>query len=233
MGCAVALYDPESGQTLQDSEELALRTSKELYTGKGTFIPNQLALDVSPGAYDMRVQVKDLVSGHSASIRNDSRSRDYSLDTLKLSGLELGFQISTEGGLEKYAKGGGVWVIPMTTKTYRMNQHPFVYYEAYELKTGHVRPEPVYAALHDPLDAGEGRHVRAPVGGCGLSVPQGRTHPGGFRIHGAGRDETDLQEYFEMDLRNAKSGVNRLTVRIVDQNGNAEAEKEVLFRLER
>ena len=47
------------------------------------------------------------------------------------------------------------------------------------------------------------------------------------------RDETDLQEFFEMDLGAAKSGVNRLTVRVIDQLGETEVEKEVLFRLER
>ncbi len=233
LGCAVALYDPESGQTLQDSEELALRTSKELYTGKGTFIPNQLALDVSPGAYDMRVQVKDLVSGHSGIYKERLEVEDYSLDTLKLSGLELGFQISTEGGLEKYAKGGGVWVIPMTTKTYRMNQHPFVYYEAYGLKRdtfGQSRFTLHYTIHSMPEKGGTFGRLWA---GVGSLFRRGERTPEVSVSTEQVRDETDLQEYFEMDLRNAKSGVNRLTVRVVDQNGNAEAEKEVLFRLER
>ena len=233
LGCAVALYDAESGYTLQDSEELVLRTSKELYTGKGTFIPNQLALDVSPGAYEMRVQVKDLVSGHSGIYKEKLEVEDYSQDTLKLSGLELGFQISTEGGLEKYDKGGGIWVIPMTTKTYRMNQHPFVYYEAYGLRPdtfGQSRFTLHYTIHSMPEKGGAFGRLWA---GVGALFRRGERNPEVSVSTAQVREETDLQEYFEMDLRNAKSGVNRLTVRIEDQNGDAVAEKEVLFRLER
>ncbi|MDE2997620.1 MAG: GWxTD domain-containing protein [Gemmatimonadota bacterium] len=233
LGCAVALYEAESGQTLQDSEELVLRTSKELYTGKGTFIPNQLALDVSPGAYEMRVQVKDLVSGHSGIYKEKLEVEDYSLDTLKLSGLELGFQVSTEGGLEKYAKGGDIWVIPMTTKTYRMEQHPFVYYEAYGLKPdtfGQSRFTLHYTIHSMPEKGGTFGRLWA---GMGSLFRRGERNPEVSVSTEQVREETDLQEYFEMDLRNAKAGVNRLTVRIEDQNGNAVAEKEVLFRLER
>lgn len=233
LGCAVALYDAESGHTLQDSEELVLRTSKELYTGKGTFIPNQLAIDVSPGAYEMRVQVKDLVSGHSGIYKERLEVEDYSLDTLKLSGLELGFQVSTEGGLEKYDKGGGIWVIPMTTKTYRMNQHPFVYYEAYGLKPdtfGQSRFTLHYTIHSMPEKGGTFGRLWAGVGGL---FRRGERNPEVSVSTEQIREETDLQEYFEMDLGNAKSGVNRLTVRVEDQNGNAAAEKEVLFRLER
>lgn len=233
LGCAMALYETESGQTLQDSEELVLRTSKELYTGKGTFIPNQLALDVSPGAYEMRVQVKDLVSGHSGIYKEKLEVEDYSLDTLKLSGLELGFQVSTEGGLEKYDKGGGIWVIPMTTKTYRMKQHPFVYYEAYGLKPdtfGQSRFTLHYTIHSMPEKGGTFGRLWAGVGGL---FRRGERNPEVSVSTEQVREETDLQEYFEMDLRSAKAGVNRLTVRIEDQNGNAAAEKEVLFRLER
>ena len=233
LGCAVALYDAESGHTLQDSEELVLRTSKELYTGKGTFIPNQLSIDVSPGAYEMRVQVKDLVSGHSGIYKERLEVEDYSLDTLKLSGLELGFQVSTEGGLEKYDKGGGIWVIPMTTKTYRMNQHPFVYYEAYGLKPdtfGQSRFTLHYTIHSMPEKGGTFGRLWAGVGGL---FRRGERNPEVSVSTEQIREETDLQEYFEMDLGNAKSGVNRLTVRVEDQNGNAAAEKEVLFRLER
>ena len=233
MGCAVAMYDTETGQTLQDIEELVLRTSKDLYTGKGTFIPNQLALDVSPGTYDMRVQVKDLLSGHSGIYKERLEVEDYSLDTLKLSGLELGFQISTEDGLEKYAKGGGIWVIPMTTKTYRMNQHPFVYYEAYGLKPdtfGQSRFTLQYTIHSMPEKGGTFGRLWA---GVGALLRRGERNPEVSVSTEQVREEADLQEYFEMDLGNAKSGVNRLKVRIVDQNGNAEAEKEVLFRLER
>jgi GWxTD domain-containing protein len=233
MGCAIALFDTETGQTLQDSEELVLRTSKELYTGKGTFIPNQLALDASPGTYDLRVQVKDLVSGHSGIYKERLEVEDYSRDTLKLSGLELGFQVSTEGGLEKYAKGGGIWVIPMTTKTYRMNQHPFVYYEAYGLKpdTFDQSRFTLHYTIHSMPEKG-GTFGRL-WAGAGALFRRGERNPEVSVSTEQVREETDLQEYFEMDLGNAKSGVNRLTVRIVDQNGNAEAEKEVLFRLER
>ncbi len=233
MGCAVALYDTETGQTLHDSEELVLRTSKDLYTGKGTFIPNQLALDVSPGAYDMRVQVKDLISGHSGIYKERLEVEDYSLDTLKLSGLELGFKVSTEGGLEKYDKGGGIWVIPMTTKTYRMNQHPFVYYEAYGLTAdtfGQCRFTLHYTIHSMPEKGGTFGRLWS---GVGALFRRGERNPEVSVSTEQVREDTDLQEYFEMDLSNAKSGVNRLTVRIVDQNGNVEAEKEVLFKLER
>ncbi len=47
------------------------------------------------------------------------------------------------------------------------------------------------------------------------------------------REETDLREYFELDLKGAKAGVNRLTVLITDQITGTSAEKEILFKYDR
>lgn len=233
MGCAVGLFDVETGETAQETEELAFRTSEELYTGKGTFIPNQISLNVEPGVYDMRVQVKDLVSGHSGIYKERLKVEDYGRDTLKLSGLQLGWKISTQGGEPKYSKGGDIWVIPMATKAYQKDQHPFVYYEIYGLSPdafGQSRFTLHYTIHSEPEKGGGFGRLFAAMGGL---FRRGERNPEVSVSTDQVRPETDLQEYFEMDLEKAKSGVNRLTVRVVDQNSGAEVEKEVLFRLER
>ncbi|MDA0746518.1 MAG: GWxTD domain-containing protein [bacterium] len=233
LGCAFALFDPETGATLQRSEDLAFRTTEELARNKGAFIPNQLSIEVPAGIYEMRVQVKDLVSGKSGIYKERLEVEAYHQAGLKLSGLELGWHIGTEGGQEKYDKGNGIWVIPMTTKSYQKNQHPFVYYEAYGFTPdafGQSRYKLEYTIHSEPEKGGGFGRL---VAGVGSLFRRGERSPEVSVSTDQVRTGTDLQEYFEMDLKNAKSGVNRLTVRVMDQVSGAETEKEVLFRLER
>jgi GWxTD domain-containing protein len=233
VGCAVALFDWETGETIQDSEELAFRTSEDLFKGKGSFIPNQVSIEVEPGVYDMRVQVKDLATGKSGIYKERLEVEDLGSGDLSISGLQLGWTISTEGGLEKYHKGNNIWVVPMTTKAYQGNQHPLVYYEAYGLSTnefGQSRFTLEYTIHSEPEKSGGFGRLFATVGSL---FRRGERSPEVSISTEQVRDETDLQEFFEMDLKAAKSGVNRLTVRVIDQLGETEVEKEVLFRLEK
>ena len=233
VGCAVALFDRETGETIRDSEELAFHISEDLFKGKGSFIPNQVSIEVEPGVYDMRVQVKDLATGKSGIYKERLEVEDLGSGNLSLSGLELGWTISTAGGQEKYAKGNNIWVVPMTTKAYQGNQHPLVYYEAYGLKAnefGQSKFTLEYTIHSEPEKSGGFGRLFATVGSL---FRRGERSPEVSVSTDQVRDETDLQEFFEMDLGAAKSGVNRLTVRVIDQLGETEVEKEVLFRLER
>jgi GWxTD domain-containing protein len=233
VGCAVALFDRETGETIQESEELAFRVSEDLYRGKGTFIPNQVSIEVEPGVYDMRVQVKDLATGKSGIYKERLEVEDLGSGALSLSGLELGWTISTEGGQEKYKKGNNIWVVPMTTKAYQGKQNPLVYYEAYGLTAnefGQSKFTLEYTIHSEPEKSGGFGRLFATVGSM---FRRGERNPEVSVSTEQVRDETDLQEFFEMDLGAAKSGVNRLTVRVIDKLNDTEVEKEVLFRLER
>ena len=121
----------------------------------------------------------------------------------------------------------------MTTKAYQNNQHPLVYYEAYGLTSnefGRSRFTLEYTIHSEPEKTGGFGRLFATVGSM---FRRGERSPEVSVSTDQVRDETELQEFFEMDLKAAKSGVNRLTVRVIDQLSHTEVEKEVLFRLDR
>ena len=150
----------------------------------------------------------------------------------RLSGLQMGFDISTEGGQEKYRKQGDIWVVPMPTKAYQADQNPFVYYEAYDLthdEFGRSRFRLEYTIQSLPEMGGGFGRLTSAVG----RLFRRKRSPEISVAADLVREEKDIQEYFELDLKGAKSGVNRLTVKITDQVAGTMEEKEILFRYDR
>ncbi len=230
VGCASALLDPISGDVRQVHEDGLYRTSGDMSGVKGDFIPNQLTIDVAPGTYELRVQVKDLISGKSGIYKESLTVEDYSGPSLQISDLQMGWRVLTEGGIEKYKKGD-VWVIPMTTKAYHKGQNPFVYYEIYNLTRdsfGQCRFRLDYTIQYEPeKDGGLGRFM-ASVGRVFRKGDVPEVSVSAEQM----RSETDLKEFFELDLKRIRGGVNRLSVMVTDLTSGKSSQKEVLFRFE-
>ncbi len=226
-GCTAALFDSASGEARQEREESVYRASGGLSGRQGDFIPNQLTLEVEPGTYDLRVQVKDLISGRSGTYRKRLEVEDYRGSVLRVSDLELGWTISIQGGMEKYRKGN-LYVLPMTTKTYRQSQNPFIYYEVYNLSRdsqNKARFRLDYTVQSAP-EKGEG--MGRFIAGLGRMFA-GEGTPEVSVSSEQARMETDLREYFELNLQKVKAGVNRMRLKVTDLNSGQSVEKEALF----
>ena len=227
-GYAAALFDPASGEMLQENEEAAYRASGDLSGRKGEFIPYQLLLEARPGTYELRVQAKDLRTGRSGIYKERLEVADYGVDSLRMSDLVLSWSVSAEGGADRYRKGD-FWVIPMPTKAYRRDQNPFVYYEIYNLNRdafGQSQFRLKYTIQSTPEKGkGFGRFL-ASVGQIFLRNREPEVSVSTEQA----RSETDLREYFELNLQEAKGGVNRLTVTVTDLTTGQSVQKEALFR---
>lgn len=228
-GCAAALMNNTTGEMVMTREETRFRT-QGYSDGQGDFLPNLLALDVLPGDYTLRVQVKDLVTGKSGIYKEELTVTDFSKPELSISDLHMGFEVSLAGGREKYKKGE-IWVLPMTTKAYTNDQNPFVYYQVYNLSKDNfgqskfrldytVQFVPEKTSSFGRLMASVGRVFRR-EGNPEVSVSTDQV-----------RSETDLEEFFELNLKQAKGGVNRLTVTVTDLQNGSTTQNEVLFRFD-
>lgn len=230
-GCAVASFEPVSGASELAREDALYVAFAGVPGAQGNFIPNQLNLELAPGVYELRVQVKDLISGKSGIYKERLDVEDFSGSDLRMSDLQMGWRILSEGAGEKYRKGDDVWVLPMTTKAYRKGQHPFVYYEVYNLSRdsfGQSRFRLDYTVQYEPEKGGGLGRFMASVGRVFRSEGTPEISVSAEQV----RAETDLKEYFELNLQKVKGGVNRLTVTVTDLSTGASAQKDVLFRFE-
>lgn len=230
-GCAAAAFDPVSGASEQAREDALYLAFADVPGAQGNFIPNQLNLALAPGTYELRVQVKDMLSGKSGIYKERLDVEDFGGSDLRLSDLQMGWRILSKGGGEKYRKADDVWVLPMTTKAYRKGQSPLVYYEVYNLSRdsfGQSRFRLDYTVQYEPEKGGGLGRFMASVGRMFRSEGTPEISVSAEQV----RAETDLKEYFELNLQKVKGGVNRLTVAVTDLSTGASVQKDVLFRFE-
>ncbi|OGG45970.1 MAG: hypothetical protein A3F84_01210 [Candidatus Handelsmanbacteria bacterium RIFCSPLOWO2_12_FULL_64_10] len=226
--CAFVLTDSAFSQAHRAHDAMVFRAKGPLW-GEGAFIPDMVALDVPPGDYDLTVQVKDRVGDRTGVYRERIRVEPYGEGRLQLSDVHLGWNISTERGEEKFRKGD-LWIVPMTTKAYREDQSAYVYYEVYNLtqdRDGKTRYRISYAIrAEDPKRPFN--PIRSGIGGIGKLFGSGGAQVSvSYDQAGA---EPRSSGHFELNLKKARPGLNRLTVTVEDRASGQTASKDVLFR---
>ncbi|MDA0711111.1 MAG: hypothetical protein O3B73_12975, partial [bacterium] len=173
------------------------------------------------------VQMKDMISGRTGIYRQDLQIDDYRPSELQISDIELASSVATAGS-ERFKKDD-VWIIPMPTRSYAMEQNVFAYFEIYNLTPdafGQTRYMTEYKVRSSAMPS---------VGVFGAVASGLRTI---FKSSKAqvsvtneqvGR-EIDQKEYVEIILSKAKPGVNALEVSITDLVSGRTVEREVRFR---
>ncbi|MBT3603494.1 MAG: GWxTD domain-containing protein [Candidatus Latescibacteria bacterium] len=224
---AVAFADEGHTTIYRAAEEFFYQSNSALDKTKGAFVPELLSTQVPPGAYEVQVQMKDLISGRTGIYRQDLNIDDYRPAELQISDLQLASTIS-DTGATKFKKED-VWIIPMPTRSYAETQNVFAYFEIYNLTRdsfGQTRYKTEYKVRSSAMPS---------VGVFGAVTSGLRTI---FKSSKAqvsitneqvGRD-IDQHEYVEIVLSKAKPGVNALEVTITDLVTGKSVDREVRFR---
>ena len=129
----IALINTETGSIYRSRAPLHFKNAGDVTGIKGAVVPDVIRLDVPPGAYKMEVSVQDLISIGKGRYRQNMEIEAYPQTQLRVSDLELAWQISERKERSKFSKGH-LEIIPMPTRTYPRDRSIFVYYEIYNLK---------------------------------------------------------------------------------------------------
>lgn len=229
--CAVVLTDTSYAEAYRTQTLIAYRTllGHEKWP-EGTFIPNTLSLNVPAGEYLLTVQLNDRASKRKGIYRHRVHVESYAGQELRLSDIQLGWNISDKGGDEKFRKGD-IWVIPMTTRAYREDQSAHVYYELYNLTQntfGETRYRITYTiSAEDPKRPFN--LLRSSVGALTKLIARKDKTQVKVSFDQTG-NELATTGYFELPLKKVKPGYNRLTITVEDLTSEQITTKEVLFR---
>ena len=209
---------------------LGYRTLGHRKWPEGAFIPNILSLDVPSGEYLLTVQLNDRASERKGIYRHRIHVESYAGEELRLSDIQLGWNISDQRGDEKFRKGD-IWVIPMTTRAYREDQNAHVYYELYNLARntfGETRYRVTYTiSAEDPKRPFN--LLRSSVGSLTKMFTREDKTQVTVSFDQVGNELTTTG-YFELSLKKVKSGYNRLSITVEDLTSQQVAAKEILFR---
>ncbi|MBI2950517.1 hypothetical protein HYY27_00410, partial [bacterium] len=225
---AVALASRDHSRVYRSQSEAVLQGRGGLKKVKGEFIPDLVRMEVPPGEYRLAIQIKDKTSGKTGLYKQDLKVKPYTEDRLLISDIAMAFAILDSAGAPQFRKGG-VWVLPMPSRTYGEGQSAAAYYEVYNLKKdarGHTRYKVEYSIRTDPEP------------GYGLL---GKTASGFQKLFGGNKPQVSVAYertgteandagYFTLDLKRVKPGFNRLKVAVTDLVNQETVERETVFR---
>ena len=225
----MVLYDSLWSEVHRVRDRTAFHPPTEADVLKGAFIPGTLPVDLPPGPYRLAFQVRDVRSGKSRVYRHDILLDDYRENRLQISDIEPAFSISPSESDGPFVKQG-MRVIPMPSRTFRRNQHAFVYFEAYNLARdpfGQTRYRVEYTvrsyndrAVPARLFHGLGRALR--LGSADGEIAIAYDQVG---------DRPNETIYLELDLTGADFGQRRLQITVTDLLTQQESSKEIVFNI--
>ncbi|MDE2886829.1 MAG: tetratricopeptide repeat protein [Gemmatimonadota bacterium] len=195
----------------------------------GTFAPDLIRIDVTPGDYRLAVQLVDRISGKWGVYLQDLNVPDF-VDSLAISDLQLCWDIRESTREGKFRKES-LWVLPMPSRSFRQDTNIHIYYELYNLQTdafGRTRYRVSYSIQRD---------ARLGKGFFGALSSMVR------RIVAAEEDQVivnydrtgdNVMEaiYFELDAGNLGPGFSRIRVSVTDLNGLQSATRTAIFHVE-
>jgi hypothetical protein len=224
---AVAFADEGHTTIYRAAEEFFYQSNSTLDKTKGAFVPELLTTQVPPGAYEVQVQMKDMISGRTGIYRQDLNIDDYRPSELQISDIQLASTIA-DTGATKFKKED-VWIIPMPTRSYAVAQNVYAYFEVYNLTRdsfGQTRYKREYKVRSSAMPS---VGVFGAVATGLRSVFKSSKAQVSVTTEQVGR-EVDQHEYVEIVLSKAKPGVNALEVTITDLVTGKSVEREVRFR---
>ncbi len=218
----VALLNLETGATYRTQSDLVFQGAGDLTRQPGAFVPDVARLEAPPGKYRLEVSARDRLSGRMGTYRQDVAVSDYARGRLRLSSLELAWQVGRGEEGDKFTRHG-TRIVPLPTRTFRRDQGVFIYYEVYNLR---------------PDVSGVTRHaveytVRTEAGGVLSRIAQtfsGRRPEVAVSQEQAGTQEADYRS-LELDLRGLSPGKGLLTVTVKDLNSGDAVSRGISFTM--
>ncbi len=225
---AVALATKDLTKVYRKLDETPLQARGSFKKTRGEFIPDLVSLEVPPGDYQLAIQIKDKMSGRTGLYKQELKVKAYGTERLQISDIDLAFAILDSSTTPQFRKGG-VYVLPMPSRTYGDGQSAAAYYEVYNLQKdtlGHTRYKVEYTIRGD---------VEEGFGLLGKTASSFHKLFGGSKplvsvtYERAGTEASDVG-YFTLDLKRGKPGVNKLLVKVTDLISNEDVEQEAVFK---
>ena len=222
----VALRNPATGAVYRSEDKVQFAAKGDVTAERSAFVPDLARLDVPPGHYRMEVKIKDNLSVQHGRYRQDIEIESYERHSLQVSDLELAWRISNRKDEDKFNKGT-LWVIPMPTRTYRVGQNVFVYYEIYNL-TKDDFGQTNYQVSYTVTKKGG----FSPLGIISSLIrwKKGKREELEVTYEMVGEDNMEV-EYVELELENRPAGKYFLNVTVIDMNSGELAQKQASFIL--
>ena len=222
----VALRNPATGAVYRSEDKVQFAAKGDVTAERSAFVPDLARLDVPPGRYRMEVKIKDNLSVQHGRYRQDIEIESYERHSLQVSDLELAWRISNRKEEDKFNKGT-LWVIPMPTRTYRVGQNVFVYYEIYNL-TKDDFGQTNYQVSYTVTKKGG----FSPLGIITSLIrwKKGKREELEVTYEMVGEDNMEV-EYVELELENRPAGKYFLNVTVIDMNSGELAQKQASFIL--
>ena len=221
----IALINTETGSIYRSRSPLNFRNEGDVTQFKGAVVPDVIRLDVPPGAYKMEVAVQDLISIGKGRYRQDMEIEAYPQTQLRVSDLELAWQISEKKEIGKFSKGH-LEVIPMPTRTYPRDRSIYVYYEIYNLKHnafGQTRYRVEYT-----IRSQEKMTLGALVSQLVKTITKGEDEEIAIDFEQVGKGSSEAA-YVALDLTACGLGRHTVSVEITDLESGEKAVKEATF----
>ncbi|MDE2998852.1 MAG: GWxTD domain-containing protein [Gemmatimonadota bacterium] len=222
----VALRNPATGAVYRSEDKVQFATKGDVTAERSAFVPDLARMDVPPGRYRMEVKLKDNLSVQHGRYRQDIEIESYERHSLQVSDLELAWRISDRKDEDKFNKGT-LWVIPMPTRTYRVGQNVFVYYEIYNL-TRDEFGQTNYQVSYTVTKKGG----FSPLGIITSLIrwKKGKREELEVTYEMEGEDTMEV-EYVELKLENRPAGKYFLNVTVIDMISGEMAQKKASFIL--
>ena len=221
----IALINTETGSIYRSRAPLNFRNAGDVTGIKGAVVPDVIRLDVPPGAYKMEVSVQDLISIGKGRYRQDIEIEAYPQTHLRMSDLELAWQISERKEISKFSKGH-LEVIPMPTMTYPRDRSIYVYYEIYNLKRdafGQTRYRVVYT-----IRSQEKMTLGALITQLVKTITRGEDEEIAIDFEQVGKRPSEAT-YIALDLTACGLGRHTVSVEITDLESGEKVVKEASF----
>lgn len=129
----IAVYDSlwNTVYTFQDKMAIPIPTQADALNG--AFVPGIIPVNLPPGPYRLRFQVRDPATGKSRTYQHDIVLENYATPThVQLSDIELAFAITPQDTPDPFVKKG-LKIIPKSSRTFQKGQRAYIYFEAYHL----------------------------------------------------------------------------------------------------
>ncbi len=221
----IALINTETGSIYRSRSSLHFKNVGDVTGIKGAVVPDVIRLDVPPGSYKMEVSIRDLISTGKGRYRQDIEIEAYPQTHLRISDLELAWQISEKEERSKFSKGY-LEVIPMPTRTYPRDRSIYVYYEIYNLKHnafGQTRYRVAYT-----IRSQEKKTLGALVSQLVKTITKGKNEEIAIDFEQVGKGASEAT-YVALDLTACGLGRHTVSVEITDLESGEKAVKEATF----
>jgi len=220
----IALEGQESGELIQESDQISLNTPLHLSTSGGMYV-SSLTVTAIPDTYRLAVQLTDRETGKWGLYMQDLVVPAYS-DSLELSDLQVSAQASDSTRIEAFKKGD-FWIVPAPSRMFPDSSSVYLYYEVYGVAKDAMGMSDYTVSYsireEDRKQRSFGSLLRSVTG---LGKPQATETTVTLQRYSWEQNE---KVFFEVEPDQLEPGLKRVKVTITDNTTGAAAEKEAVL----